>query len=166
MNPFACGNNRFARYGLMNTPLCDPTDPNGADIVNTGFSGSHHTLIYEAGSRAGKYAVSGSSEEVNNYGWNDPTWTASGGSAPSCGTYTQVRDVDCIRSIDGQVVDDGLCSINTPKPDTTRIADTGVACTQTAWCGGSIPTNATASTGTGYTQIWSGGTWVPASVVW
>ena len=62
----------------MNTPLCNPTDPNGADVVNNSFSGAHHTLIYEAGSRAGKYIALGSSEEVKNYGWNDPVWTASG----------------------------------------------------------------------------------------
>ncbi|NUJ97264.1 hypothetical protein HGA92_00575 [Candidatus Gracilibacteria bacterium] len=38
--------------------------------------------------------------------------------------------------------------------------------TQQANCSGTIPTYATATTGTGFTQTWNGGSWIPSSMTW
>ena len=55
-----------------------------------------------------------------------------------------------------------FCSMSS-KPSATGTADTGQACNQVATCGGTIPTNATATTATTYTQTWNGSIWTPTT---
>lgn len=67
-NAIAC-KNRFARYGYNDSPLCDPTNLGGDDVVNASFTGVHHSLLYEAGNRDGKFSVTLTGAALN-YQWS------------------------------------------------------------------------------------------------
>ncbi|MDP2090131.1 MAG: fibrinogen-like YCDxxxxGGGW domain-containing protein, partial [Candidatus Gracilibacteria bacterium] len=57
----------------------------------------------------------------------------------------------------------GACTVTSCNVNYTQSGNVCNANTQSVACGGSIPTNATATTGTNYTQTWNGSAWSPTT---
>lgn len=87
--------NSFARYGYINTALCDPLDPNGNAIQNATFAGTYHSQLYEVWNRKWKYIVNWSSGNT----WTDGLCGTANEKVYTSLVFDYAPDVQCISGV-------------------------------------------------------------------